>query len=201
MKFVRYLATKRADYGEALQAYYANGTPPNWQDSFVSAYATAHPWEDFAETWAHYLHIVDTLEMARAFGMNVHPRIDKVGELNAHIDFDPYVACFSQIIDAWVPLSVALNSLNRTMGQPDLYPFVLSAPAIEKLEFIHELVQSARSNNETRETITPSRDKDGLAGTISTSDAIPTNVITAAGNAAWRSVANRPSSDGTVFIA
>ena len=67
------------DYGEALKTHYANGAPPNWQDNFISAYATAHPWEDFAETWAHYLHIVDTLEMARAFGMYVHPRLASPG--------------------------------------------------------------------------------------------------------------------------
>jgi hypothetical protein len=63
----------RADYEQALQAHYADGTPMNWQEGFVTAYATSHPWEDFAETWAHYLHIVDTLEMAGAFGMSVHP--------------------------------------------------------------------------------------------------------------------------------
>ena len=67
------------DYGQALQNYYANGAPPNWQENFISAYATSHPWEDFAETWAHYLHIVDTLEMARAFGLYVHPRLARPG--------------------------------------------------------------------------------------------------------------------------
>jgi hypothetical protein len=43
--------------------------PAHWRDNFVSAYATTHPWEDFAETFAHYLHIVDTLETANAFGI------------------------------------------------------------------------------------------------------------------------------------
>jgi hypothetical protein len=61
------------DYGEALQHHYREGPPPDWQTSFVSAYAATHPWEDFAETWSHYLHIVDTLEMASAFGIKVHP--------------------------------------------------------------------------------------------------------------------------------
>ena len=102
---------------QALQAYYANGAPPNWQDNFISAYATSHPWEDFAETWAHYLHIVDTLEMARAFGMYVHPRLARPGELDAQVDFDPYrVRDPSPLIETWIPLSNALNSLNRTMG-------------------------------------------------------------------------------------
>jgi hypothetical protein len=39
-------------------------SPANWQKSFISKYATSHPWEDWAETWAHYLHIMDMLETA-----------------------------------------------------------------------------------------------------------------------------------------
>jgi len=132
---------ERADYDAALQAYYANGAPSNWQDNFISAYATSHPWEDFAETWAHYLHIVDTLEMARAFGMYVHPRLARPGELDAQVDFDPYTVSDPwALIDAWVPLSNALNSLNRTMGLSDIYPFVLSPPVNEKLSAIHDLI-------------------------------------------------------------
>ena len=112
--------------------HYANGAPPNWQENFISAYATSHPWEDFAETWAHYLHIVDTLEMARAFGMYVHPRLARPGELDAQVDFDPYaVRDSTPLIETWLPLSNALNSLNRTMGLSDIYPFVLS-PRVDR---------------------------------------------------------------------
>jgi hypothetical protein len=129
------------DYGAALQAYYANGAPPNWQETFISAYATSHPWEDFAETWAHYLHIVDTLEMARAFGMYIHPRLARPGELDAQVDFDPYTARDpSSLIETWIPLSNALNSLNRTMGLQDIYPFILSPPVVEKLSAMHDLI-------------------------------------------------------------
>jgi hypothetical protein len=132
---------ERADYDQALQTYYANGAPPNWQDNFISAYATSHAWEDFAETWAHYLHIVDTLEMARAFGMYVHPRLARPGELDAQVDFDPYnVRDPSALIETWVPLSNALNSLNRTMGLTDIYPFILSPAVIEKLSAMHDLI-------------------------------------------------------------
>ena len=130
-----------ADYGAALQAYYANGAPPNWQDNFISAYATSHPWEDFAETWAHYLHIVDTLEMARAFGMYVHPRLAEPGELDAHVTFDPYLLREpSPLIETWLPLSNALNSLNRAMGLQDIYPFILSPPVVAKLSAIHDII-------------------------------------------------------------
>jgi hypothetical protein len=129
------------DYGQALQIYYANGAPPNWQEHYISAYATSHPWEDFAETWAHYLHIVDTLEMARAFGMYVHPRLARPGESDAQVDFDPYaVRDPSSLIDTWIPLSNALNSLNRTMGLMDAYPFILSPAVVEKLSAIHDFI-------------------------------------------------------------
>ena len=133
------------DYGQALQAHYANGAPPDWQANFVSHYASSHPWEDFAETWAHYLHIVDTLEIARAFGLSTQPRPAEDEELDASVDFDPYRASeIGRLIDSWTPLSLALNSLNRAMGQPDVYPFVLSPPVIEKLGFIHRLVHPSQ---------------------------------------------------------
>jgi len=133
------------DYAQALQAYYANGAPADWRENFVSSYASAHPWEDFAETWAHYLHIVDTLEMARAFGMYINPPVAKSGELEAEVDFDPYRARdIAPLIDTWIPLSNALNSLNRALGQPDTYPFILSPMVIKKLGFVHDLVQRNR---------------------------------------------------------
>lgn len=130
------------DYNAALQQYYAEGAPADWRERFVSAYAAAHPWEDFAETWAHYLHIVDTIEMAAAFGISVEPVLDDTGELETTIDFSPYrIRDFQSVIDAWLPLSFALNNINRSMGQPDLYPFVLSQPAIAKLKYIHNAVR------------------------------------------------------------
>ncbi|HEX2594415.1 MAG TPA: putative zinc-binding peptidase [Rhizomicrobium sp.] len=129
------------DYGAALQNHYTNGSPPDWQNNFVSTYASAHPWEDFAETWAHYLHIVDTLETAGAFGVRVNTKRGFRTEFAAKIDFDPYAArSIEQLTNAWLPLAFAVNSLNRSMGQPDLYPFILSPVAIQKLGYIHDLV-------------------------------------------------------------
>ncbi|WP_159994419.1 putative zinc-binding metallopeptidase [Roseomonas sp. 18066] len=129
------------DYGAALQRHYEQGAAPDWQEHFVSTYATAHPWEDFAETWAHYLHIVDTLEMARAFGLGIDPRADRSGELTSEVDFDPYRATeIEPVMEAWVPLTAAVNSLNRCMGTPDLYPFVISPAVVAKLGFIQSLV-------------------------------------------------------------
>jgi len=132
------------DYEAALRRHYAQGAPPDWPQRFVSAYATSHPWEDFAETWAHYLHIADTLETASAFGLRIKPPVDKDGAHSARLDFDPYVAGgVDEIIDAWAPFVVAMNSVNRAMGRPDLYPFVIAPAVVEKLRFVHDLVRGA----------------------------------------------------------
>jgi hypothetical protein len=129
------------DYNEALKAHYKEGAPADWQARFVSHYASTHPWEDWAETWAHYLHIIDTLEMARAFGISVHPHVASDDSLSAEIEIDPYgTAKMTDIIDAWLPLTFAMNSLNRAMGYADLYPFVLSPAVITKLSFVHDVV-------------------------------------------------------------
>ncbi|GLS46676.1 zinc-binding metallopeptidase family protein [Methylobacterium brachythecii] len=138
------------DYGEALQQHYANGPPPHWEETYVSSYATAHPWEDFAETFAHYLHIVDTLETASSFEIQVRPKLRSAAEDNEDghvvIDFDPYQAGdFGRLIAAWMPLTYAVNSLNRSMGQPALYPFKLTPAVIAKLAFVHERIYSARN--------------------------------------------------------
>jgi len=130
------------DYSAALETYYKNGPAPAWQDRFVSAYASAHPWEDWAETWSHYFHLVDTLETAQAFGIRLQPSLRSHPELSMQADFDPYAhADFDAIISASIPLALAVNSLNRSMGQPDLYPFVLPPAVLDKLRFIHQLVK------------------------------------------------------------
>jgi hypothetical protein len=134
---------ERADYGESLERHHAEGPPADWQARFVSSYASAHPWEDFAETWAHYLHVTDTLDTAFAFHLRVEPLISPDPALSADIDFDPYRAPdFDRLIAAWLPLTYAVNSLNQSMGQPPLYPFLLAPPALDKLRFVHELVRA-----------------------------------------------------------
>ncbi|WP_064710920.1 zinc-binding metallopeptidase family protein [Rhizobium bangladeshense] len=133
---------ERQDYAAALQKHYAAGPPLGWQDNFISAYASSHPWEDFAECFAHYLHIVDTLETARAFGIAIDPRGHE--EIAGEVDFIPYRAkSAEQLVSAWVPLSLAINAIQRSMGQPDAYPFVLSSVVVTKLEYLHRLIQGA----------------------------------------------------------
>ncbi|MDB6131242.1 MAG: hypothetical protein JWM04_2349 [Verrucomicrobiales bacterium] len=130
------------DYGEALKIYYAKGPPQDWQDHFVTAYATAHPWEDWAESWAHYLHIVDTIETANSFGMSLRPRHPSARTMTFEFNqVTPFHTDFERIVKNWIPLTYALNSLNRGMGLHDLYPFVLSTPALDKLGFIHQIIR------------------------------------------------------------
>ncbi len=136
---------ERADYMQALQSHYQSGPPPYWRDHFVSAYATSHPWEDWAESWAHYLHIVDSLETAEAFGLEVHPGIDTEGVLSVTSRLHPYAEDrFEGLARIWSPLTIALNAMNQSMGQGDLYPFVLSSAVITKLGFIHHLMREQR---------------------------------------------------------
>jgi hypothetical protein len=131
-----------ADYAAALRRHYAEGAPAAWPERFVSAYASMHPAEDWAETFAHYLHMADTLETARALGVSVRPERTAQGDVPL-----PKVAArsldlrdFDELLGAFVPLTLALNELNRSMGLPDTYPFVLPPPAIEKLRFVHDVV-------------------------------------------------------------
>jgi hypothetical protein len=132
------------NYEAALKRHYEHGAPAGWPERFVSAYAASHPWEDFAETWAHYLHIVDTLETANAFGVRIAPSVDKEGAHFAKLNFDPYAdGSIERIVEAWAPFVVAMNSVNRAMGRPDLYPFVIAPAVVQKLRFIHDLVRGA----------------------------------------------------------
>jgi hypothetical protein len=133
------------DYSAALQRHYTQGPPPGWQQSFVSSYATAHPWEDFAETWAHFIHITDTLETAATFNLETAPKADDT--LAAEVHFDPYRAGSAhQLVTSWVPVAALVNSLNRSMGTPDAYPFVLSEPVTAKLDYMLGLCGRARAN-------------------------------------------------------
>ncbi|MGF7162073.1 hypothetical protein FHS85_003716 [Rhodoligotrophos appendicifer] len=137
---------ERQDYGQALRRHYSEGPPPDWREHFVSSYATSHPWEDFAETWAHYLHIVDTLETGASFGLSVDPLVENAPHVKMDDSFSPYrMSSVEEIVAAWFPLAFAANNLNRSMGQPDLYPFILPEPAIHKLGFIHDLIRQSQA--------------------------------------------------------
>ncbi|HET9104558.1 MAG TPA: putative zinc-binding metallopeptidase [Solirubrobacteraceae bacterium] len=137
---------ERADYGEAMDRHYENGAPADWPERYVSAYATMHPWEDWAETFAHYLHIRDTLETAAEYGVTVSgPRAvaPDTSLRAAPSPDDDGAGTFAELLDDWLPLTYALNAVNRSMGLDDLYPFTLAQPVIDKLEFVHRRVRAA----------------------------------------------------------
>jgi hypothetical protein len=130
----------REDYGEALNRHYEQGPAADWPQRFVSAYASVHAWEDWAETWAHYLHITDTLETATACGMALRPNAPNARQVRPRFSLeDAESASFDDMISDWFTMTYVLNSLNRGLGLKDLYPFVLSAPAVEKLRFVHRV--------------------------------------------------------------
>jgi hypothetical protein len=141
--FREHFGDERAAYDTALQHHYNAGPPADWPQNFVSSYASSHPWEDWAETWAHYLHMVDTLETAWQLGLRLDPQVDSGNELTTEADLDPYRSTNSQtLVEHWFPLTIALNSLNQSMGQPDAYPFVLSARIVDKLGLIHDIIHA-----------------------------------------------------------
>jgi hypothetical protein len=136
---------ERREYGDALRRHYACGPPPDWQVRFVSAYAAAHPWEDWAETFAHYLHMVDTLETAEACGLSLSPRRGDEPSLQRISSGDANAAVtFEHLLESWFPVTYAINNLNRSLGVPDGYPFVLADLAIGKLRYVHDVVERAR---------------------------------------------------------
>nr|WP_299595230.1 putative zinc-binding metallopeptidase [Sphingomonas bacterium] len=136
------------DYQQALQNHYAAagttaGAAATWNDDFVSVYACSHPWEDFAETFAHLLHMVDTLATIGGFGASLAPFPGPEAHAGPQVAFDPYTASVAELANQWIPFSFALNSINRSMGQPDLYPFHLSPTIIAKLDFVGGVVARA----------------------------------------------------------
>jgi hypothetical protein len=136
--FRRRFGDETADYAAALDAYYKNGPPADWAQSYVSAYATMHPWEDWAETWAHYLHIVDTLDTAVSCGLALLPESPHEPTLTDQTPVED--AGFDNLMARWFPLTYVLNSLNRSLGMPDGYPFTLPPPVIDKLRFVHRVI-------------------------------------------------------------
>lgn len=136
---------ERQDYSAALSRHYQQGAPANWQANFISAYASSHPWEDWAECWAHYLHMIDVTETAVSCGLTLRPRHPNEPLLEP----DPKLLRrrrFEPVMDAWFAVTYVLNNLNRSLGQQDAYPFVLSNATIEKLRFVHQVIEDHTSD-------------------------------------------------------
>jgi hypothetical protein len=136
-EFRQIFGDERADYQAALNHHYDQGPPENWADDFISAYATTHPWEDWAESWAHVMHMVDALDTAHFVGLSVKP--SRADEPALSVPPEPtraYVGDFDNLVKEWGTLTYVLNNLTRGLGLADAYPFVLSAPIVGKLRFV-----------------------------------------------------------------
>jgi hypothetical protein len=146
-RFREVFGDERADYGEALKRHYAEGPPADWRDAFISSYATTHPWEDWAESWAHYLHMTDSLSTAVGFGLDaedLESRISPFTTDDLHAPEDPGAKEFLALLNSWIEMILVLNEVARSMGEPDFYPFVMSKPVVAKLQLINMIVADAR---------------------------------------------------------
>lgn len=138
-KFRELFGNETMNYEQSLRNYYSNPNK-NTSNHYISIYATSHPWEDWAESWAHYMHLMDTVETAFNFGIQLDTESLSARNITAPKISNPYeIKKFIDIFNMWVPLGFAVNGLSRSMGHPEFYPFVISEEIIEKLSFIHKI--------------------------------------------------------------
>ena len=153
--FRQLFGDERASYAEALKRNYDQGPPADWASRHVSAYASTHPWEDWAETWAHYMHVVDSLGTALGFGIDArHLRCDvrPFTREDLYAPDDPDGERLISLLTDWIEIVTVLNDLARSMGQPDFYPFVMCRSVVAKLHFIHLVIADARTHPDGRAT-------------------------------------------------
>lgn len=133
-----------AGYSDAIARHYSLGAPEGWQASFISEYATMHPWEDFAECFAHYLHITDTIDTCREAGMVLHA--DQV-RFRGQRDIAALESYADQPVERllydWKWMSLFFNRVNTAMGKSPLYPFELPPPVAAKLGFVHRVIRES----------------------------------------------------------
>ncbi len=140
-EFRELFGDERQDYAASLEAHYARDAPADWSVSYISTYASSHPWEDWAETWAHYFHIVDALETATQLGMTLDPTTGRTAPPDPSACLDPYSGIpVDSLIDRWLPISLAMNMLNRSLGQRDAYPFLLTPAVQNKLGLVNRII-------------------------------------------------------------
>ena len=140
-------AMKDKAYAEAIKANYDQGPPGNWRERYISAYASSHPWEDWAETWAHYLHIIDSLDTAMAHGLDAEDLemdIEPFTRADLYDPDDPNADRALLFLNAWIELVTVLNEIARSLGHPDFYPFVMPREVVKKLHFISLVIRDAQ---------------------------------------------------------
>ena len=143
--FHQLFGDESVDYAVSLQRHYDQGPPSNWSQHFVSPYASSHPWEDWAECWAHYLHMRDGIDTALSLGLGLERSDLEVTPFTLDELYQPdhpEAEQFLAFLNHWTRLTTMLNEMSRSMGQPDFYPFVLPREVVGKLHFIHLVVIS-----------------------------------------------------------
>jgi len=120
------------NYSLALDTYYSNSRGPDWTPNFISRYASSHPFEDWAETWAHYLMVTDTLDTASAEGL-LRP-----------------AGVFDEAIDQWTDMTVQINQVARSMGLDDPYPFTINDVVRSKLCFVDDVIRGRAEHMHSR---------------------------------------------------
>jgi hypothetical protein len=145
---------ERQNYQAGLAGHHAGAVPADWQALHVSAYSSSHPWEDWAETWAHYLHMIDAVDTAESEGMEPRAAGFSLGSIWPFKKTDIYrEESFHTLMERWIPLTIAMNSISRSMGHEDFYPFVISAAVYDKLAFVHRIIreETTRSSPQPKE--------------------------------------------------
>jgi hypothetical protein len=148
-KFRALFGDEREDYAAALRRNYENGPPPDWRDRYISSYASVHPWENWAECFAHFLHLVDSLDTALGYGLQGDDIEAEVEPFKLEDLYDPNDADAPRmlsLINTWLELVTVLNEIARSMGEQDFYPFVMSRPVLRKLHFIQLVVKAERES-------------------------------------------------------
>jgi hypothetical protein len=146
---------ERADYAEALSQHYSNPLA-DWHLNFISSYASSHPWEDWAECWAHYLHMVDGLETAAAWGLRLDQAVPGGDPLLVRPLPKDAARVDESLVQQWLPVSQFSNAMSRSLGLKDSYPFVVPGPVVGKLNFVHRVVSAAARGEMPMNFSTPS---------------------------------------------
>lgn len=135
---------ERRDYAEASAAYYASGPAAGWFDRYITAYATVHPRDDWAETWAHYLVIIDALDTAAHWGLALQSDQDAGGPADLPTLRATERPFREVLIEQWLPLSQFLNSMSRSVGRDDAFPSIVAPPVLDKICFVNDVVAASR---------------------------------------------------------
>jgi hypothetical protein len=140
---------ERQDYAAALALHYQRGPRADWSQHFVSSYASMHPFEDWAECWAHYMHMRDAVATALSFGLSIDAEQLEFTPFTLDTLYQPdhpEAESFLAFVNHWTQLTMVLNGMTRAMGQADFYPFVLAREVVAKLHIIHLIVSATRQN-------------------------------------------------------